>query len=162
MEELGGTFVITKVGHSFITEKLHETGGAFAGESSSHYFFKETGNAESQIPMIILILKVMTEENKKISEIVDGLRRSHESGEFNFKVKNAKEVMEKMKAEFPEAEINELDGVSIAHADWRVSLRSSNTEPLLRLNIEVDINGEIEERKKIMMDLIKKHAVFEE
>ncbi|OGE33896.1 hypothetical protein A3C59_01140 [Candidatus Daviesbacteria bacterium RIFCSPHIGHO2_02_FULL_36_13] len=162
VEELGGTFVITKVGHSFITEKLHETGGAFAGESSSHYFFKETGNAESQIPMIILILKVMTEENKKISEIVDGLRRSHESGEFNFKVKNAKEVMEKMKAEFPEAEINELDGVSIAHADWRVSLRSSNTEPLLRLNIEVDINGEIEERKKIMMDLIKKHAVFEE
>src|SRR3989344_1073365 len=162
VEELGGTFVITKVGHSFITEKLHETGGAFAGESSSHYFFKETGNAESQIPMIILILKVMTEEGKKISEIVDGLRRSHESGEFNFKVKNAKEVMEAMKAEFPEGEVSELDGVSIAHADWRVSLRSSNTEPLLRLNIEVDINGEIEERKKIMMDLIKKHAVFEE
>src|SRR3989344_2461646 len=162
VEELGGTFVITRVGHSFITEKLHETGGAFAGESSSHYFFKETGNAESQIPMILLILKVMTEENKKISEIVASLKRSHESGEFNFKVKNAKEVMDKMKAEFPEAEINELDGVSIAHADWRVSLRSSNTEPLLRLNIEVDINGEIEERKKIMMDLIKKHAVFEE
>ena len=162
VEELGGTFVITKVGHSFITEKLHETGGAFAGESSSHYFFKETGNAESQIPMILLILKVMTEEGKKISEIVDGLRRSHESGEFNFKVKNAKEVMEAMKAEFPEGEVSELDGVSIAHADWRVSLRSSNTEPLLRLNIEVDINGELEERKKIMMDLIKKHAVFEE
>ena len=87
VEELGGTFVITRVGHSFITEKLHETGGAFAGESSSHYFFKETGNAESQIPMIILILKVMTEEGKKISEIVDSLKRSHESGEFNFKVK---------------------------------------------------------------------------
>ena len=104
----------------------------------------------------------MTEEGKKISEIVDGLRRSHESGEFNFKVKNAKEVMEAMKAEFPEGEVSELDGVSIAHADWRGSLRSSNTEPLLRLNIEVDINGELEERKKIMMDLIKKHAVFEE
>ena len=162
VEELGGTFVITKVGHSFITEKLHETGGAFAGESSSHYFFKETGNAESQIPMILLILKVMTEEGKKISEIVDGLRRSHESGEFNFKVKNAKEIMQKVKEEFPEGEVSELDGVSISQADWRVSLRSSNTEPLLRLNVEVDITGDIEERKKIMMDLINKHAVFEE
>src|SRR3989344_5106689 len=162
VEELGGTFVITRVGHSFITEKLHETGGAFAGESSSHYFFKETGNAESQIPMIILILKVMTEEGKKISEIVDSLKRSHESGEFNFKVKNAKEIMQKVKAEFPEAEVSELDGVSISQADWRVSLRSSNTEPLLRLNVEVDITGDIEERKKIMMDLINKHAVFEE
>ena len=162
VEELGGTFVITRVGHSFITEKLHETGGAFAGESSSHYFFKETGNAESQIPMILLILKVMTEENKKISEIVNDLRRSHESGEFNFKVKNAKEIMQKVKEEFPEGEVSELDGVSISQADWRVSLRSSNTEPLLRLNVEVDITGDIEERKKIMMDLINKHAVFEE
>src|SRR3989338_1332815 len=162
VEELGGTFVITKVGHSFITEKLHETGGAFAGESSSHYFFKETGNAESQIPMILLVLKVMTEENKKISEIVSDLKRSHESGEFNFKVKNAKEIMQKVKEEFPEGEVSELDGVSISQADWRVSLRSSNTEPLLRLNVEVDITGDIEERKKIMMDLINKHAVFEE
>lgn len=161
VEELGGTFVITKVGHSFITEKLHETGGVFAGESSSHYFFKETGNAESQIPMILIILKVMTEEGKKLSEIVDSLKRSHESGEFNFEVKNAKEVMEAMKKEFPEGEVSELDGVSISYADWRVSLRSSNTEPLLRLNVEVELGGDIERVKNRMIDLIKKHAVFE-
>lgn len=162
VEELGGTFVITKVGHSFITEKLHETGGVFAGESSSHYFFKETGNAESQIPMILLILKVMTEEKKKLSEIVDLLRRSHESGEFNFEVKNAKEVMEAMKKEFPKGEISELDGVSISFADWRLSLRSSNTEPLLRLNVEVELGGNIKEIKEKMIGLIKKHAVFED
>ncbi len=162
VEELGGTFVITKVGHSFITEKLHETGGVFAGESSSHYFFKETGNAESQIPMILIILKVMTEEKKKLSEIVNFLRRSHESGEFNFEVKNAKEVMEAVKEEFPEGEVSELDGVSISFADWRVSLRSSNTEPLLRLNVEVELGGDIEGTKNKMVSLIKKHAVFED
>ena len=78
------------------------------------------------------------------------------------KLKNAKEIMQKVKEEFPEGEVSELDGVSISQADWRVSLRSSNTEPLLRLNVEVDITGDIEERKKIMMDLINKHAVFEE
>lgn len=162
VEELGGTFVITRVGHAFITEQLHKTGGVFAGESSAHYFFKETGNAESQLPMILTILKVMTEENKKISEVVSDLRRSHESGEFNFKVKNAKEVMEAVKKELPEGEVSELDGVSISFADWRLSLRSSNTEPLLRLNIEVDINGNVEEKKKKVMELINKHAVFED
>ncbi len=161
VEELGGTFVVTKVGHSFITEKLHETGGIFAGESSSHYFFKETGNAESQIPMILIVLKVMTEEGKKLSEIVDFLKRSHESGEYNFKVKNAKEVMEAVKGEFPEGEVSELDGVSISFADWRLSLRTSNTEPLLRLNIEVDIDGNIEEKKDKLIGLIKKHGIFE-
>ncbi len=162
VEELGGTFVITKVGHSFITEKLHETGGVFAGESSSHYFFKETGNAESQIPMILLVLKVMTEEGKTLSEIVNSLRRSHESGEFNFEVKNAKAVMEAIKKEFPEGEVSELDGVSISFADWRLSLRSSNTEPLLRLNVEVELGGNIEGVKEKMIGLIKKHAIFED
>ena len=162
VEELGGTFVITKVGHAFITEKMHETGGVFAGESSAHYFFKETGNAESQLPMILTVLKVMTEEGKKLSEIVEGLKRSHESGEFNFEVKNAKEVMEAVKSEFPEGEVSELDGVSISFADWRLSLRSSNTEPLLRLNIEADINGEIKSKKEKVIGLIKKHAVFED
>lgn len=162
VEELGGTFVITKVGHSFITEKLHETGGVFAGESSAHYFFKETGNAESQIPMILLVLKVMTQEGRKLSEIVKSLQRSHESGEFNFEVKNAKEIMEAMKEEFPEGEVSELDGVSISSADWRVSLRSSNTEPLLRLNVEVELGGDIEGTKNKMIGLIKKHAVFED
>lgn len=162
VEELGGTFVITKVGHAFITEKMHETGGVFAGESSAHYFFKETGNAESQLPMILTILKVMTEEGKKLSEIVNDLRRSHESGEFNFKVKNAKEIMEAMKKEFPEGQVSELDGVSISSADWRLSLRSSNTEPLLRLNVEVELGGDIEGTKEKMIGLIKKHAVFEE
>lgn len=160
VEELGGTFVITKVGHSFITEKLHETGGIFAGESSAHYFFKETGNAESQLPMILTVLKVMTKEGKKLSEIVEGLRRSHESGEYNFEITNAKEVMEAIKQEFPEGEISELDGVSISFADWRLSLRSSNTEPLLRLNIEADINGEIEDKKEKVIGLVKKHANF--
>ncbi|MBI4038452.1 phosphomannomutase/phosphoglucomutase [Candidatus Daviesbacteria bacterium] len=160
VEELGGTFVITKVGHAFITEKMHETGSIFAGESSAHYFFKETGNAESQLPIILTVFKVMTREGKNLSEIVRNLKRSHESGEYNFEVKNAREVMEAIKQEFPQGEISELDGVAITFADWRLSLRSSNTEPLLRLNIEADISGEIESKKEKVIGLIKKHAVF--
>lgn len=162
VEELGGTFVITRVGHAFITEKLHQTKGIFAGESSGHYFFRETGNAESQLPIILLVLKVMSEEDKKLSEIVEELRRSNESGEFNFKVKNASDIMKAVKDEFSDGSIDELDGVAISYSDWRLSLRSSNTEPLLRLNVEADLGVSLEEKKQRVMNIIQKHAIFEE
>lgn len=161
VEELGGTFVITKVGHAFITEKLHETKGIFAGESSAHYFFRETGNAESQLPVILTVLKVMTREKKSLSEIIKNIKRSHESGEINFKVKNAKEVMEVMKKEFSDGDINEMDGVAISYADWRMSMRSSNTEPLLRLNIEAEADGIVNEKKARILELINQHANFD-
>ncbi len=162
VEELGGTFVITKVGHAFITEKMHETGGIFAGESSAHYFFKETGNAESQLPMILTVLKVMTEEGKSLSQIAKDIKRSHESGETNFRVKNAPEIIDALKKEYAEGELNELDGIAITFADWRLSVRTSNTEPLLRLNIEAEADGIVEDKKKKVIELIEKHAQFEE
>lgn len=162
VEEYQGKYAITKVGHAFITEKMHETGAIFAGESSSHYFFKETGNAESQIPIILIVLRVMSQEGKKISQIMDGLRSSHESGEINFKVKNALVVIEAIKEKYSEADISELDGVSVDFKDWRFSVRTSNTEPLLRLNVEhigkEDLAGKTEE----LVALIKKHAVLDE
>lgn len=162
VEELGGTFVITKVGHAFITEKLHETGAIFAGESSAHYFFRETGNAESQLPIILIVLKTISEENKSLSEIINDIKRSHESGEVNFRVKNAPQVIEAIKKEFSDGEVSELDGVAITYSDWRLSLRSSNTEPLLRLNIEAEADGIVNEKKQKLVELIKKHAEFED
>ena len=162
VEELGGTFVITKVGHAFITEKLHETGGVFAGESSAHYFFKETGNAESQLPMILIILKVMTQEGKPLSQIAAQVKRGHESGETNFRVKNAPELIGIIKKEFGSGEISELDGVAITFTNWRLSLRSSNTEPLLRLNIEAEAEGIVSDKKKKVIELIENNAIFED
>lgn len=162
VEELGGTFVITKVGHAFITEKLHETGAIFAGESSAHYFFRETGNAESQLPIILIILKTLSAESKSLSMVIDDVKRSHESGEINFRVQNAPEIIDIIKNEFSDGQIDELDGVAITFTDWRLSLRSSNTEPLLRLNIEAEADGIVEGKKQKVIDLIKKHANFEE
>jgi phosphomannomutase len=116
IEEKGGTFVITKVGHAFITEKLNEIGGIFAGESSGHYFFRDTGNAESQVPMILTILSVMTREKKKLSEIIEEVKRSHESGEINFKVSNAKEILEALKEKYQDGEVEEMDGLAITYS----------------------------------------------
>lgn len=161
VEEHGGQFIMTKVGHAFITESLHETGGLFAGESSGHYFFKSTGNAESQIPVILLVLSVMTREGKTLSQIVQELKKSHESGEINFKIKNAKELIEILKNKYFDGEISTLDGIAVSFADWRFSLRSSNTEPLMRLNVEVLDLETAESRKEEVVKLIKKHGKFD-
>lgn len=162
VEEYGGKYEITKVGHAFITEKMHETGAVFAGESSAHYFFRETGNAESQLPMILIVLKVMSREGRPLSEIIEGLKRSHESGETNFRVKNALEIIEALKEKYSDAQISTLDGVAVSYKDWRFSLRSSNTEPLLRLNIEHVGKEALEGKKQELLAEIEKHAVFED
>lgn len=160
-EENGGVPVITRVGHAFITEKMNEGGGIFAGESSAHYFFKSTGNAEGPLLVVLHILKAMSEQGKSLSELSKGVKRSHESGEINFRVKNAKEVMAKLKELHADGEIVEIDGVSVNYPDWRFSLRMSNTEPLLRLNVEEEIEN-YQGRHEKLVELIKQHAEFDE
>ncbi len=160
-EESGGVPVVTKVGHAYITEKMNEGGGIFAGESSSHYFFKSTGNAEGPLLVILHVLKAMTEQNKTLSQLVSEVKRSQESGEMNFRVKNGKEIIEKLKELHVDGEITELDGVAVSYPDWRFSLRMSNTEPLLRLNVEEEVEG-YQGRHEKLVDLIKEHAVFDE
>ncbi len=159
IEENGGKMVITKVGHAYITEGLHESGGIFAGESSAHYFFRETGNAESQMPVILTVLKAMTAEGKTLSELVDEYRRSYESGEFNFKVKNAKEILDKVKETYKEGELEDMDGVAMTFPTWRFSMRTSNTEPLLRLNVESYTKEEMEQKRDELQAFIKSNAV---
>lgn len=158
IEELGGTYEITRVGHAYITQRLTETGGIFAGESSAHYYYRATGNAESQVATIISVLKVMTEEKKKLSEIVEELRRSHESGEVNFKVENANEIIEKLKKKYNDGDLNTIDGIAISYPTWRFSVRTSNTEPLLRLNLESKTKPEMEERKNELVRYIENLA----
>lgn len=162
VEEFGGKLVISKTGHAYITESMHQNHGLFAGEASGHFYWEATGGAESPIPVILLILSVMTRENKPLSVLAQEVRASFESGEINFKVKNAKEIMEKLKIQYSDGKFSDLDGIAIDYPDWRVSLRSSNTEPLLRLNVEARTKEELEKRKEEILGLINKLAVLEE
>lgn len=154
VEECGGEPVITKVGHAFITESLSETGGIFAGESSGHYYFRDTGNTESQIPIILSVLKVLGEEKKPLSEVIEELRRSYESGEINFKVNNAQEILKNLKEKYKDGQLSDLDGVAISYPDWRFSVRTSNTEPLLRLNEEALTKELMEQKKDELVEFI--------
>lgn len=147
VEENGGKWQVTKVGHAYITKAMEETGAVFAGESSAHFFFQKTGNAEAPLPIILYVLSVMTREGKSMSQLIEELRRSYESGEFNYKVTNSAEILEKLKEKYSDGNLDEMDGVAISYSDWRFSVRTSNTEPLLRLNVEA-LDKEIMEKRR--------------
>lgn len=155
IEENGGKMMITKVGHAYITEAMNKYGGVFAGESSGHYFFRDTANSESQMPMILTILEVLSAKNKPFSEVVKEYARSFESGEFNFKVTNSKDIMNTAKDKYKDGKLDELDGIAINFPTWRFSMRTSNTEPLLRLNVESYSKEETKTKKEEIVALIE-------
>lgn len=155
IEELGGKYGITRVGHAFITEEMGKTGAIFAGESSGHFYYKTNGNAESQLATLISVLRALTEEGKPISEIMNDLKRSFESGEFNFRVTNSSEILTSLKEKYSYGELVTLDGVSINYPNWRFNVRTSNTEPLLRLNVESYDSATMEEKRDELINYIE-------
>lgn len=141
VRDYDGTPIINVVGHSLITKKLNEVGGAFSGESSGHFFFRETGGAESSIRVIYYVMDVISKFNKPLSQIVSELLSSYESGEFNFKLPDNtdnKLFMTKIADGYKDGKIDWMDGVSVDFSEWRFNIRASNTEPLIRLNLEAD------------------------
>jgi len=155
ISENGGKMEITRVGHAYITEAMNKTGGIFAGESSAHYFFRDTGNAESQMPVILMVLKVLTKLRKPLSEIIEDYRRSYESGEINFKTSNTQQIMNLLKDKYKDGNLDTIDGVAINYPDWRFSIRISNTEPLLRLNVEAYEKAVMERNKNDLLLTIR-------
>lgn len=158
VEEFGGKTAITRVGHAFITHDLGQLDGIFAGESSGHFYYKANGNGESQLNTLLCVLKVLTEENKTLSELAKEVQRSHESGEFNFRVTNAAEILENLKERYKDGELVTIDGVSVNYPNWRFNVRTSNTEPLLRLNVESLDEKEMEEKRDELKSLIESLA----
>jgi len=147
VEEYGGELLVSKTGHAFITDLMTRENALFAGEASAHYYYRFTGNAESQVITIMSVLKIMTEEGKPLSAIAEEFRRSYESGEINFEVNNSLEIMEKLHQKYSDGTFSDLDGVSFEYPDWRVNLRNSNTEPLLRLNVEAQTRELMEQKR---------------
>ena len=158
VEEAGGKSEIVRVGHAYITAAMNESGGIFAGESSGHMFFRETGNAESNLPVMVCVMKVLTQEGKTLSQLAEEVRRSFESGEFNFKVTNAPEILDELKERYKDGTLETMDGISVSYPTWRFNVRTSNTEPLMRLNVESYDRAEMESRRDELMNIIKSLA----
>ncbi len=154
IEDEGGKMEMNVVGHSLITEHLNRVRGAFAGESSGHFFFRETGGAESTVRVILYMLNILSRENKPLSEIVKTVHSSFESGETNYALPpglSAKKVFDDFASKYKDANIILIDGVTIEYPDWRFNLRASNTEPLIRLNLE----AKSEDLMKIKLQEVK-------
>jgi len=145
----GGTAHVNRVGHAFMKRSMREIGGAFAGEVSGHYYFRQFYNADSGAIPALLVLELLSKSERKLSELVGELRSKYFiSGEINSEVADAEAKMKEIAAAHPDGEVSWLDGVSVDYPDWHFNVRPSNTEPLLRLNLESLVSREDMEAKR--------------
>ena len=145
----GGTPVVNRVGHAFIKHRMREVGAVFAGEVSGHYYFRDFSQADSGTIPALLMLELVSKEGRKLSELLQPFRqRYYLTGEINTTVADAPGALRELEERFgPEGEVSHLDGLSVTAEDWHMNVRPSNTEPLLRLNLEA-LSEELMERKR--------------
>ena len=134
--ENGGTPVRTRVGHSFIKEVMASTGAIFGGEHSAHYYFRDNFRADSGIIAALVVLEQLSVAGVSLSELRAPFERYGDSGEINTKVSDTDVVIERVAAHYASAQQDRMDGLTVDSGDWWFNLRASNTEPLLRLNLE--------------------------
>ncbi|MDO8686774.1 MAG: phosphomannomutase/phosphoglucomutase [Candidatus Berkelbacteria bacterium] len=155
VEKMGGVPSITKVGHSLIKAQMRKEDGLFAGEHSGHYFFKDLYYADSGMLAALIVLELMSEDGRKLSEIVKEYDIYSLSGEINTDVSDPLKKIEEIKEKYSDGKISELDGLSVEYLDWRFILRPSNTEPLLRLNVEAKTKELMETKRDELLEIIR-------
>jgi len=157
VKQQGGIPIETRVGHSFIKAHMREAKAIFAGEVSGHYYLKDNFYIESPYIVLLLLLKLMTETNKPFSELMKPLKKYYGTGELNFEVDDKEGAMDKVKKMFSDAKkIYNLDGLSVVYDDWWLNLRPSNTESLLRLNLEAKTAEKRDEMKEKVISVLQK------
>ena len=158
--ERGGIPMRTRVGHSFIKAVMAETGAVFGGEHSGHYYFRDNYRADSGIIAALVVLEALSKAGVPLSELRIPFERYSDSGEINTEVPDpvglVGEVAEHYRAQG--AGIDELDGVTVDLGDWWFNLRPSNTEPLLRLNLEAKNAPERDQHRDEVLGLIHRLA----
>lgn len=146
VEENGGTAIRSRVGHSFIKQTMAQTGAAFGGEHSAHYYFRDNWRADSGIIASMLILAELSAFDGTLADMIKPFERYEASGEINTVVSDADAVIAAIASHYSGADIDELDGLTVDSGDWWFNLRASNTEPLLRLNLEAKTAQDVAQR----------------
>lgn len=159
--ENGGTAIQSKAGHAFIKEKMREVDAIYGGEMSAHHFFKRFGYCDSGMIPWILIAEMMSEQNKTLGQLVKERIAAYPcSGEINTKTNKPQKVIDRIKHFYlpQKPKIDSTDGIAMDFGEWRFNIRASNTEPLLRLNVESKANKELMQEKT--QELIAKIAEY--
>ena len=157
VERFGGRAHVNRVGHAFFKRRMRDEGGDFGGEVSGHYYFRDFYNADSGTIPALLILELLSHRGAKLSELLEPLRSKYFiSGEINSEVADPQGKMDEIEQRYGDGRITKLDGISIDYDDWHFNVRPSNTEPLLRLNLESLVSQQdMERRRDELLDMIR-------
>lgn len=155
IREGGGTPVRTRVGHSFIKQVMAETGAVFGGEHSGHYYFRDNYRADSGLIAAVVVMQELSRARVPLSELFAPFQRYAASGEINSEVADQAASIAAITAAYADGSQDELDGLTVEYRDWWFNVRPSNTEPLLRLNVEARDQGLMEQKTQELLSLIR-------
>jgi phosphomannomutase len=137
VEKNGGEAVVSKSGHAFIKQKMREVNAIYGGEMSAHHYFRNNAYSDSGMIPFLLILQLMSEEKKTLSQLVDEMIAAYPcSGEINSTIDSPAGKIKEIEKKYSDGKVDHLDGISVEYPNWRFNLRPSNTEPIIRLNVE--------------------------
>ena len=153
----GGFALMHRVGHAFMKKRMRDENAAFGGEVSGHFYFRDNWYADNGMIPALVLLELLGRERRKLSELLAPLRsRYHLSGEINSRVSDVDAALARLEERYADARILKLDGVSVDYDDWHFNVRPSNTEPLLRLNLEAYAREAMERKRDEVLELIRR------
>jgi phosphomannomutase len=157
IERAGGVPLVNRVGHAYIKHRMREEGAVFAGEVSAHYYFRDFSQADSGVVPFLLMLELISKRGRKFAQILEPYRsRYFITGEINTTVSDVDAKIAELEETFGEqGEVSHLDGVSVTADDWHFNVRPSNTEPLLRLNLEARSQEQMERKRDEVLAVIR-------
>lgn len=152
----GGTPIISKPGMTIIADRMTQEGAVFGGEMSSHFYFKENFNRDNGLIPFFLILEMLSKYNTTLSQLVAPYTSKYFiTGELNFETEKKDEIIQEAQKKYQDAKLDFFDGLSVEYSDWRFNLRKSNTEPLLRLNLEARSKEKMEQKRDEIISFLK-------
>ena len=156
IERAGGIALVNRVGHAYIKHRMRQEGAVFGGEVSAHYYFRDFSQADSGVIPFLLLLELLSKRGRKLSELLTPYReRFFLTGEINTPVADVEQKLQELRERYGDAAITDLDGISVDYDDWHFNVRPSNTEPLLRLNLEAFSEEQMARKRDEVLDLIR-------
>ena len=155
IEAAGGKAIRTRVGHSFIKQVMADTNAVFGGEHSGHYYFRDNFKADSGLIAALMVLEVLANSGEKLSVLRKEFEPYAQSGEINSRVDDVESSIKRVTSAFQDYEIDDLDGYTIRGDNWWFNVRASNTEPLVRLNVEADSKELCDEKTQQILEIIR-------
>ncbi|MDA1197243.1 MAG: phosphomannomutase/phosphoglucomutase [Nanoarchaeota archaeon] len=154
IEKDGGKCHMSRVGHAFIKEQLRKENAVFAGELSGHFYFRDNYYTDSGIIAALKVIELLCRKDETLSSLVSHLHVYFHSGEINSKVDDSVGIMKTLASTYASGDVSELDGIRVDFDEWWFNVRASNTEPLLRLNVEATSKKLLQEKKKELLKII--------